>query len=333
LLARAHGGLRVRPEKKLSPVEHAICAESLADPIIPLPAPQPNGRAAPSPAEGPAVAPARAMEPPAPPNLALPESAWRGIFGDYREAMKNTTEAADEAHFATLWVVLAAALGRRVSMYSGDIVYPNVYLAVFGDTGDKKTTAERRLISYNLLEHHPSVHIIRNVGSTEGLGEALSEAETGRYVFFWEEFSSLLARARWTGSTLLEFMTETFDCPDQWGTKYRKNSINLTNPTPSILTATTVQWFWKHAKPEDFFGGFANRFLFLSGPKKPPIANPDKPDDRIMHSVKKQIEVLADRPIRHAVWTPGAQKVWDEFYLDWEGRERKEERNDEGNHD
>jgi hypothetical protein len=161
------------------------------------------------------------------------------------------------------------------------------------------------------------------VGTTEGLADALSDAPHGVYLFFWEEFSSLLARARWTGSTLLEFITETFDCPGQWGLKYRKNSIDLQNPTPTILTATTVEWFWKYAKAEDFFGGFGNRFLFLSGAKKPPIPNPTPPDGERLDRVRKQIEVLADRPVKHAQWTPGAQKVWDAFYEEWENGQRK----------
>jgi hypothetical protein len=266
--------------------------------------------------------PAGAPEPVADNDTAFPESAWRGIFADYRDAMDGTTEASDTVHFATLWAALAAALGRKVFMYSGDITYPNIYVANVGVTGDKKTTGQRRICSCNLLGPDSGVQIIRNVGSTEGLADALKDS-TGTYLFLWEEFSSLLARARWTGSTLLEFVTETFDCPDRWGIKYRKNAIDLEKPTPTILTATTVEWFWKYAKAEDFFGGFGNRFLFLSGAKKAPIPNPSSPASEPLARVKKQIEVFADRPVKRAEWTPGAKKVWDDFYIGWENRERK----------
>ena len=75
----------------------------------------------------------------------FPENAWRGVFADYRHAMDGTTEACDAAHFATLWASVAVALGRNVSMFSGDTVYPNVYLSVFGPSGDKKTTAEQQI--------------------------------------------------------------------------------------------------------------------------------------------------------------------------------------------
>lgn len=62
------------------------------------------------------------------------------------------------------------------------------------------------------------VRIINNVGSTEGLADALQPPGGGDAVamFLWEELTPVLARGRWTGSTLLEFLTECFDCPPEW---------------------------------------------------------------------------------------------------------------------
>src|SRR5437773_9114103 len=98
----------------------------------------------------------------------FPERAWRGIFADYRTAMNGTTEASDVAHFATLWTAVAASLGRKVYCFSGDRVYPNVYICIFGSTGDKKTTAMRRLQYEKLLSAVPKLHQLGSVGSTEG---------------------------------------------------------------------------------------------------------------------------------------------------------------------
>jgi hypothetical protein len=84
----------------------------------------------------------------------FPEIAWRGLFADYRAAMQGTTEASDVAHFCTFWATAAAIQGRNVEMYGGDFVYPNVYINYYGPTGDKKTTAERRISACNLLEPH-----------------------------------------------------------------------------------------------------------------------------------------------------------------------------------
>jgi hypothetical protein len=252
----------------------------------------------------------------------FPEIAWRGLFADYREAMNGTTEACDAAHFATFWAAVATILGRRVEMYAGDTVYPNVYLAVYGESGDKKTTAERRISSCNLLEHSPHIRLVRGMGSTEGLADALADSETGIYLFQWEEFATFLSHARWTGSTLLEFITECFDCPPEWSKQYRNKPIRLVAPTPSILTATTTEWFWKYAKSEDFFGGFGNRFLFFAGARKDPLPDPKPVDGAAIVGIKKHFQIIGSLNICCATWTAEARKAWNAFYVRFENRER-----------
>jgi hypothetical protein len=253
---------------------------------------------------------------------AFPEIAWRGVFADYRAAMEGTTEASDAAHFATFWAAVAAILGRRVEMYAGDTVYPNVYLAVYGESGDKKTTAERRIASCDLFEHSRGIRLVHGIGSTEGIADALAESETGVYLLQWEEFAAFLSHARWTGSTLLEFITECFDCPPIWEKTYRKKPIRLEQPTPSILTATTPEWFWKYAKPEDFFGGFGNRFIFLNGPRKSPVPNPLPIDGAAIARIKHHLKIIADKIPCRATWTTGAKRTWDAFYVQDASQER-----------
>jgi hypothetical protein len=176
----------------------------------------------------------------------------------------------------------------------------------------------RRLQSCNLFEHWPSVRLVRGIGSTEGLCDTLSDSETGVYLLTWEEFSTFLAHAHWTGATLLEFLTETFDCPDEWTKAYRKQPIRLTSPTPSVLTATTAEWFWRHAKTEDFYGGFGNRFLFFTGARKPSLPNPRAVDGEAIQRIKERVRVITENPMQRAEWTTPARRLWEWFYVDIE---------------
>jgi hypothetical protein len=257
-----------------------------------------------------------------PPVGDFPEIAWRGLFGEYREFMQGTTEAAEVAHFQTLWAAGGAALGRRVSQYAGDIVYANGYHNYFGPTGDKKTTSQRRITSYGLLSACSDIKIINDVGSTEGLCDALADVTSGTFLFFWEEFSNLLSRARWSGSTLFPFLTQTYDCPPEWGLPYRKKPVLLTMPTPTVLTATTPEWFWKYATAEDFFGGFGNRILHMTGKRKQLLPNPREPNPIEMEKVRRKLSALQNIEPYRVQWTPSASKRWEEFYLAFESEPR-----------
>jgi hypothetical protein len=197
-----------------------------------------------------------------------------------------------------------------------------VYLSVFGPTGDKKTTAQRRVLNCGLVA--PSIQVIRNLGSTEGLADALKREDRAEMValFFWEELTTLFARGRWTGSTILEFFTETFDCPSEWGMKYRKGAINLVAPTPTILAGTTCEWFWKNARSDDFFGGLGNRFLYMTGVRKKPIANPSEPGAAALQRVRSALAGLSELHPVEARFDPVATQLWERFYVSWEQGER-----------
>jgi hypothetical protein len=207
-------------------------------------------------------------------------------------------------------------------MHSGDIIYPNIYLVVFGPSNDKKTTALRRIDSCNLLGDFPAIKIIRAAGSVEGLGDELQVNGTRVFVLYWEEFSNVLAQIRWTGSTLAQFMTEIFDCPSVWQRNYRKKPIQIEQPTPTILTASTPEWFWKNARAEDFYGGLLNRFFFLHAVRGKPLPNPEPVQPKLLDGIKTALSDLYAIKPQEVVWSTEAKKLWNDFYLEIEGEER-----------
>jgi hypothetical protein len=106
---------------------------------------------------------------------AFPALAWRGSFKTYREAMQGTTEASDAYHFCSLWVASAVRLRRRIWFPYGIDLYPNVDIAIYGLTGDRKTTAARGAI--RLLDN-TSTKILQGSGSGEGLADWLNTEAT-----------------------------------------------------------------------------------------------------------------------------------------------------------
>lgn len=216
----------------------------------------------------------------------FPEPAWRGLFADYRAAVRDATEASDAFHFAALWARCAVVLGRRVGFKYGMKLFPNVYLVCFGPTGDRKTTATRMGV-----ELGGPYKLVSGGGSGEGLADEFASAGPGQALLIHaEEFSQILRPGRWDGSTLKPFLTQCFDCPNRYQVKFRKEPIELEEPTPSLLAGTTADWFWQDFQGRDFQGGFGNRILFFTGERKPDIPLPETPN---LEAISRAVDALA----------------------------------------
>lgn len=276
------------------------------DELVTVPPEKPNGHA---PADMETINPGD--------KLVMPDAAWRGVFAEYRAAMGDATEAADAFHFSTLLSRAGAALGRRVWFNYGMCLFPNFYIVNFGPTGDRKTTAQR----YFEKLATTSVKTISGAGSGEALADEFQGLPPGTpCAFQLEEFSELLRRGRWEGSTVLQFLTTCFDCPSQYHQKFRKNPVSLIEPTPSLLAGTTPEWFWASARLADFQGGFGNRLLFFTGKRKTAIPLPSEPD---LEGIRTRIDALAEAHQGNAHLAHDADELWKTFYSSWEAKQQK----------
>lgn len=247
----------------------------------------------------------------------FPEDAWRGPFKVYREAMVGTSEAPDTAHFSALWGVAAATLRRRASFYYAYPHFANVYLVNFGNTGDSKTSAGRQ--GLRLLPDE-GVKLLRGVGSAEALGDWMQQSADGpavSHLLFIEELATLLTRGGWEGSTLLSFLTETFDAPEKYEIPFRTNPVLVQEPTPTLIAGTTIEWLWKGLREIDVHGGFGNRIFYITGTPKPPIPLPAKPNPEALVEVRAHLHRLASLSPTELFFMPDAQALWHDFYMAW----------------
>jgi Bifunctional DNA primase/polymerase, N-terminal/Primase C terminal 1 (PriCT-1) len=249
----------------------------------------------------------------------FPEIAWRGIFQTYREAMAGTSEASDVTRFISLWVAAAVRLQRKIKLWNGSWLFPNVYLVLFGDTGDRKTTGTRGFL--DLIPDADLSRVLRGAGSGEGIADWLKKCEEGATqistCLYLEELSELTTRAKWDGSTLKTFLTSVYDCPPRHEVKYRKNPIDLREPIVSLLACTTPALFWQHMYDVDLTGGFGNRLLYLTGRVGDPIPRPARPDYSQLRKVHEALNALAQIPASEGQLSGLAGDTWDTFYLDW----------------
>ena len=249
----------------------------------------------------------------------LPESVWQGPLAEYRELVKDTTEAPDAYHYLVAITIIGVMLGRRVhTLYGGGSLYSNIFGVAIGDSGiTRKTTAWKRgedLLNLVFSKENdgiiwsksdeekqakPEYTQVPGIGSAEGLLDALDGVR--RIVLVTEnELATILSKAKQSGtSTLIPKLTSLFDCPTLDGLKVKTKNVVVKEPFISILTASTPEWLSKHLQDQDIAGGFANRFVFVWGDPKNPNPYPPAVDEM------KQ-KTLADKL--------GAIRSWAEEY-------------------
>lgn len=178
---------------------------------------------------------------------------------DYASPM---TDAPIEYHLCGGLANIAMALKRNVFFrLGGQHIYPNVYIAILGDsTLTRKSTALR--ISSNLMESVNNAILLPNDFSPEALIDTLTTRPQG--MFYWYEFATMmdiLDRQYMNGAKAM--FTELYDCPPRFERILKKQTFLIQDPFISIFTASTLNWFVNRITEGDILGGFLARFIFV----------------------------------------------------------------------
>jgi hypothetical protein len=112
-----------------------------------------------------------------------------------------------------------------------------------------------------------------------------------------------------------------FDCPPDYGFAYRKNPVRILLPTPSVLTATTPEWFWQAMTAAHFRSGFGNRVLYLTGKRKPPMPITEDPNPEAIVEIRQALGRLQNLEPRELPFSSAARALWIDFYTRWEDRD------------
>ena len=249
----------------------------------------------------------------------LPDSVWRGVFGDYRQAMTDgVTEAPEAFHFGALLTQIGSVIGRSAMVYASQELFPNQYSVLVGPTGQQKSTAPR--LAATLMPDDCGVTIIRSLNSAEGLVQVLKERSP--YVLInLEEMSYLFAKGRQdSSSTLMPALNQMYDSPKTAEVVTRNHPVKVDTPTVSLITGIPPDTLKESLEPYHFHSGFLNRFCFYSGESKGAISLPRKPD---LRPVASALRVLMEKgpagKTAEYELAPEAAESYDAWYLAWKG--------------
>lgn len=255
----------------------------------------------------------------------VPEIVYYGRFDAYRNIMGPTSEAPDIFHLGASLTMAGAMIGRRVhAVYNSEELYGNLYTVLVGPSGSsRKDTAIKRATNLPFWPSAettrlitPSFTISRDVSSAEGLITVL-KAQPNTFLYL-TELSAMIKNARRKGtSTILDRLIEAWDTPEVLQNLNKLNPVTAIKPYLSIIAATQPGRLASEMEDEDLHSGFANRWLFLFGAGKEPMARPPSVDRNAAWRVYEQLfDAIHSYPEGSVIgWGESANKRWDEWYL------------------
>lgn len=170
----------------------------------------------------------------------------------------------DEYHLWTAMVTIAGAIRRKAFFnFEYFLLYPNLYVVLVGPPGRcKKSTAMR--IGRRFLAQIPGVNFTTDSTSRERLIQDLTQSHADGHssmTAYSSEFASLLTTS---GMDMVVFLTDIYDCPEEWTHKTKMGGTNkIKAPYLNLEGGTTPDWIAR-SLPLDTIGiGLTARVIFV----------------------------------------------------------------------
>jgi hypothetical protein len=269
----------------------------------------------------------------------FPAIPWRDIvptetfLHEYISACAKD-DCPEEFHFWSGLVALGFAVGRMRTLEDSPLVIPNLYVCYTGSTGTGKSKAKRHLI--NLIKDHLlykkddqppfGTHYLSGVQSAEYVVSAFVHPmmdPTGKIIGYFpkrcciefDELAELIGKGQRQGSTLKELLMTLYDGPRDIASRSKTGGdVVAEYPFGGVITTTQYQSIRDLIKKSDNASGFANRWVYATGPTKTQFAvNRVSVDLTRAGGLLRLINVNARAP-EVITWSPDAEEVWTKFF-------------------
>jgi hypothetical protein len=231
-------------------------------------------------------------------SLGAPALAWESLFAEntflYRWCAENTkhNDIPDEFFaMGTGPMALSMIAGRRAYLLSGDDkILGNHFVCMMGHTGTGKSRAIGQLkkllraaAPFDKDSYADDGVLIVPPSSPEALQDAfLKEFEDPstekkfqvpvRGLVSWNEMSEIVAIARREGNVLVPKLLDLYDGVPLTNNTRSHGLRTVEEPFGSLVTTTQSRAIRLLFQENDLISGFLNRWWFVAGPDKEPIA-------------------------------------------------------------
>lgn len=244
----------------------------------------------------------------------------------------SVTESPDEYNFFNALIALGLAVGRRVTLgQMSDPVFANLFICLLGDSGTSKSRSQRPLkklietaLPYTADPSNYGTLLVPTSGSGEYLVEAFCRRALdpdgkpipGRYdpvsgLIEYPEMRVLMSKGSALGSTLKDKLMEFYDCNHRVTAASRKAGITQAwEPFAAAITTTQPANLHNIVHASESASGFLNRWLFVTGPKKPIDRN--NRDEPIFSPAVVPLQLIQGWSLSFG---PNDQVLWEEDAL------------------
>lgn len=230
------------------------------------------------------------------------------------------SECPDSYLYWTALATLSAAVQRRIHIkWLYYTFYPNIYVILVGPPGRVHKSSAIKFGRKLLTDC--DIAVAADAATKEAIIREMKEHGSGganALGIFSSEFGSFIAPS---GPRMVEFLTDIYDCPDDWQYKTKtQGKDKLPAPYLSLLAGTTPAWIAEEFTSAFIETGFAARTIFVS--EKDPRFR------RAFADITPEMHDMRDRLVRdldgiaglegEMVWTGDAREWFRSWYEDGE---------------
>jgi len=179
-------------------------------------------------------------------------------------------EASKKFHKWIGLYTLASAIGRNVyidrKLWQ---IFPNLYVAIIGPTGDGKTMAAD-IGMFKVLKKVPNIELVIEKATSYYILELMNQLTQKKgescINLYAPEMKSFIGDLNKT--ELVTLLTSLYTCPDE--TEYRTKAqlqkggiYKFKNICINVLACSTPEWLTTGTTTDDISGGFTGRFVYI----------------------------------------------------------------------
>lgn len=270
----------------------------------------------------------------------MPRAPCDDFFSLYFQYTSDT-EVPTFFHRWTSIVGIGAFLGRGISFSHGHFsIHPNIYCMLIGSPGTRKSTAiklmervlkkagyntiaadktskEKFLLDLGQYKDEPNTKGAVDLDTWDLLGESGAEIDK-EILIAADEFNDFIGLGN---HDFISLLGNLWDYNGNYENRIKNGkSVNIYNPTISILGGNTPTGF-SLAFPTEILGqGFFSRLLLIYGePSGRKITFPSEPSQESTAAIVEYLQAIKKKCFGAVTRTAGANKLLDKIYKEWGG--------------